>query len=153
MSSTSDKSRSWANSSPEQRRKAMQEALGSDKLSPEQEALLHMQGDVVVRRKPAKKAEEPGAFTPQQIAEVVETELVARRVGELLATARAQSGKSLSELGKDLGVTRGRVAQLEHADNLNVDTLVRFASALGYRVRLRLEREGGALEAVLGDSK
>lgn len=143
--------KSWANSTEQERRKALQEALGLDSLTAEQEALLKMQGDVVVQKKKLKT--EPSIFTPEQISQTVETELVVQRVGELLAAARAQSGKSLSELGEALGVTRGRVGQLEHAENLNVDTLVRFAAALGYSVRLRFEREGSALETVLGDSR
>lgn len=67
-------------------------------------------------------------------------------VGNLLARAREQEGKSLEAVGTSAGLTRARVQQIEHSENLELATIVKVASALGYKVGIRLEpiHSGGA---------
>ena len=60
-------------------------------------------------------------------------------VGRLLARAREQEGKALEAVGAAAGVTRARIQQIENSTNLELATLVKVASALGYRVGIRLE--------------
>jgi len=77
--------------------------------------------------------------TPAEIAEAVQTELVARNVGELLSQARRQSGLSQSALAEKAGVGRSWVNQAERKEYLELPSLVRLAGAMGYRVRIELE--------------
>jgi len=60
-------------------------------------------------------------------------------VGRLLARAREQEGKALEAVGAAAGVTRARIQQIENSTNLELATLVKVASALDYRVGIRLE--------------
>lgn len=79
------------------------------------------------------------AYTPQEIQAELLTAQINRHVGALLASARAESGLSLSAVGQEVGVSRSRINQLEKSENLEVSTLVRVAEALGYRVQISLE--------------
>ncbi len=74
------------------------------------------------------------AYIPAEIEETV----VGGVVGALLAQARSESGRSLAAIGADTGVTRARIQQIEHSENIEVATLVRFAAACGYQVRISL---------------
>ena len=65
--------------------------------------------------------------------------------GELLAHARRQNQQTLDVVGRSAGVTRARVQQIEHSDNVELSTLVKIAAALGYPVRIRLEPVNTAL--------
>jgi hypothetical protein len=69
----------------------------------------------------------------------LEQAIVARSVGTLLAEARAQSGRTLREVGAAAGVSFGRIQQLEQSENVEVSTLVRVAAALGYGVKITFE--------------
>ncbi len=71
--------------------------------------------------------------------------LVAESVGDVLAKARTESGLSLTQAATKTNLTRGRMAQLENDKaNLEIQTIVKQAQALGYKVRLSLEPEDGA---------
>lgn len=74
------------------------------------------------------------AYTPDEIEET----MVGGVVGSLLAQARSESGRSLAAIGADTGVTRARIQQIERSENIEVATLVRFAAACGYQVRISL---------------
>lgn len=78
-------------------------------------------------------------YTPEQIVEELNAALVARSVGDLIARARVEAGLSLSKVGSEVGVSRGRINQLERSENIEVSTLVRLAEALGYQVKISLE--------------
>jgi len=72
--------------------------------------------------------------TPEEISQAV----VDGSVGSLLAEARNQAGRSLADIGHKGGVSRARIQQIEKSENIEVATLVRFASACGYEVAITL---------------
>jgi transcriptional regulator with XRE-family HTH domain len=49
----------------------------------------------------------------------------------------------LEEVGQRVGVSRARIKQLETSENIEVSTLVRVASATGYKVQIVLMSEDG----------
>lgn len=88
------------------------------------------------------------AYTPKAIGEAV----IEGTVGKLLAQARSESGHSLSDIGAEAGVSRARIQQIEHSENIEVATLVRIAAACGYQVSISLRPlspKKRALSAVL----
>jgi hypothetical protein len=88
------------------------------------------------------------AYTPKEIGEAV----VEGTVGKLLAQARSESGHSLRAVGAEAGVSRARIQQIEHSENIEVATLVRIAAACGYLVSISLrplDPKKRALSAVL----
>lgn len=78
-------------------------------------------------------------MTPAEMVEVLENELVARNVGQLLSLARTQSGMSQSAVAEEAGVGRSWVNQAERKEYLELPALVRLAGAMGYRVRIELK--------------
>lgn len=83
--------------------------------------------------------------TVDQLLEII----VNGTVGNLLARAREQEGKSLEAVGSAAGLTRARVQQIEHSANIEVATIEKIASALGYRVGIRLEPINGSRAALV----
>lgn len=59
-------------------------------------------------------------------------------LGEVLKSLRQNCGLTQRELAERMGLNRSRVAQIEGAEglSLSLETLVRYASTLGYRVML-----------------
>ncbi len=73
-------------------------------------------------------------YSPEEISQAV----VDGSVGNLLAEARNEAGRSLADIGHRGGVSRARIQQIERSENIEVATLVRFASACGYDVAITL---------------
>jgi transcriptional regulator with XRE-family HTH domain len=46
-------------------------------------------------------------------------------------------------VGQRVGVSRARIRQLESSENIEISTLVRVASATGYKVQIALTSEYG----------
>ena len=81
---------------------------------------------------------------PDELAVQVEEALVAASAGDLIGRARAARGLSMRELAAQLGVSSARVSQVQHGSGVEVQTLVRYAQALGYELTLTLTPlEGG----------
>ena len=79
-----------------------------------------------------------------ELAVQVEEALVAASAGDLIGRARAARGLSMRELAAQLGVSSARVSQVQHGSGVEVQTLVRYAQALGYELTLTLTPlEGG----------
>lgn len=79
-----------------------------------------------------------GAAAREYTPDALEGAVVEGAVGILLAHARRESGRSLADIGAEAGVTRARIQQIERSENIEVATLVRIASACGYRVSISL---------------
>jgi len=84
-----------------------------------------------------------------EVAEQVEEELRDRikqpsptRVAlAKLKVARVREGLSLADVSQKTGIARGNISKLENnADNIEIDTLVRLADALGYDVVVEFKR-------------
>jgi ribosome-binding protein aMBF1 (putative translation factor) len=99
---------------------------------------------IVYRKKESKKPKTQGESFNDFKARW-QNALLAESVGDVLAKARTESGLSLTQAAKKTNLTRGRMAQLENDKaNLEIQTIVKQAQALGYKVRLSLEPEDGA---------
>jgi transcriptional regulator with XRE-family HTH domain len=92
-----------------------------------------------------------------------------KQLGGLLRYARRERGLTVQEVAERAGVTPSRISQVERAEvegALQLDTLDRFAAALGYRLRYelvpgpvpgrdtgpRLEEEDAALPMLASES-
>jgi ribosome-binding protein aMBF1 (putative translation factor) len=85
--------------------------------------------------------------TPTELERTFKAELLARNAGTLLRQARETRGKSLSKLGSELGISKGRVHQREQASaNLEIKTILEQAEALEYEVELVLRPKHGGQE-------
>ncbi len=62
----------------------------------------------------------------------------AATAAELLRRAKTASKRSYATVAAHLGVTRQRAEQIIKSDNLELETLVRTAAAMGYETRLSL---------------
>jgi DNA-binding XRE family transcriptional regulator len=89
--------------------------------------------------------------TPDDIMGRLAEALVEASLARLLRTARDRAGLTLSELAERLGVSRGRVHQLERdGANLELGTVGRLAAALCYEARIAfLPREANVDPALI----
>jgi DNA-binding XRE family transcriptional regulator len=84
---------------------------------------------------PNSKVLARSSLSPDQIGEAV----LFGSLENMLTEARNASGLSVAELGHKLGVNRARANQILKAPNMQLDTLLRLAHALGYRLSIELE--------------
>jgi DNA-binding phage protein len=98
--------------------------------------LSHLdEGEVVTGVEPVAG----GGYTAEELAQEFGEAVVADTVGELIAKARKETGRSLRAVGAAVGVSHGRVRELEQSSNVEISTLVRVAGAMGYGVKIVLE--------------
>jgi HTH-type transcriptional regulator / antitoxin HipB len=80
---------------------------------------------------------------PAALEAQIQEFVIASRVGELLRLARQSRKLSTRALGERVGVSQPRVTAVEQAStDLELDTIARFASGLGYRVVVQLVPTG-----------
>ncbi len=84
----------------------------------------------------------PGT-TFEEFKAMLEDALLTKSVGEAIERARKDKNLTLEEVGQRVGVSRMRISQLEKAENIALSTLVRVASAMGYKVQIALQSEDG----------
>lgn len=72
-------------------------------------------------------------------------EVLDEELGEVLKSLRRNRGLTQQVLAERMGLNRSRVAQIEGSEglSLSLETLVRYAGALGYRVTLGFADEAG----------
>ena len=63
-------------------------------------------------------------------------ELMARQIGARLAEERKRHGLTQAELAPAMGVTPGRVSQIERGGLATIDAVARYVEALGGRLDL-----------------
>jgi len=76
-------------------------------------------------------------------------EVLDEELGDILRYLREQRGLTQRELAERLKTTRSRVSQIEGTEglSLSLETIARYATALGYRMRLAFEDEDGDVVA------
>jgi DNA-binding phage protein len=79
----------------------------------------------------------------EEIKAMMEEAVIVKHVTEALEQARKEKNLTLEEVGQRVGVSRARIKQLETSENIEVSTLVRVASAMGYKVQIALTSEDG----------
>ena len=65
-------------------------------------------------------------------------DVLAQEFAEQAMAARIRTGKTQAQLAESMGVTQPTVAKIEAGSIKNIDSLQRYARAVGCRVRLEL---------------
>lgn len=71
-----------------------------------------------------------------EVAEQRRKALMARQSGQRLAEERKRQGLTQSQLAQVMGVTPGRVSQIERGEVATIDAVARYVEALGGRLDL-----------------
>ncbi|GHJ50204.1 hypothetical protein Cs7R123_75460 [Catellatospora sp. TT07R-123] len=75
-------------------------------------------------------------------------ELVNEMLGHRLAEVRRSRGLTQQEVADRMGVTKGRVSQIEQGKISGQDVLARFAAALGGRLHQAIYFDDGNIAAI-----
>jgi DNA-binding XRE family transcriptional regulator len=75
-------------------------------------------------------------------------ELMAQVIGYRLAGLRRSRGLTQVQVAERMGVTKGRVSQIEHGQVSGNDVLARYAAALGGRLHQAIYFEDGDITAI-----
>jgi DNA-binding XRE family transcriptional regulator len=119
---------------------------------PEMEELLNLLSDEEIETgiiKP-RSASKGGGTSFEEFKAMLGEAIVVKHVTEALEQARKEKKLTLEEVGQRVGVSRARIKQLETSENIEVSTLVRVASAMGYKVRITLISEEGKVFVAQG---
>jgi DNA-binding XRE family transcriptional regulator len=93
-------------------------------------------------------------WTSQNIREVLLEVLVNDTLGDMLQKARQTRKVTGENLGKRIGVSKARIAQLEglQGGQVELQTLAHYAHALGYQININFipeDKDGKVFSAVL----
>ncbi|MGV9665882.1 helix-turn-helix domain-containing protein [Nocardia niigatensis] len=75
-------------------------------------------------------------------------EAVAAGKEELLAEIRRSRGMTQQQLAERMGVTKGRITQIEQGSIAGCELLVRYAAALGGRLHQSIHFDDGEISAI-----
>lgn len=75
-------------------------------------------------------------------------ELLAEVVGRRLAEVRRARGFTQQQVAERMGVTKGRVSQIEQGQISGLDVVARFAAALGGRLHQAIFFDDGDVAAI-----
>ncbi len=75
-------------------------------------------------------------------------ELLAEVIGHRLAEVRRARGMTQRQVADTMGVTKGRVSQIEQGKISGQDVLARFAAALGGRLHQAIYFDDGDIAAI-----
>ncbi len=75
-------------------------------------------------------------------------ELLAQVVGHRLAEVRRARGFTQQQVAERMGVTKGRVSQIEQGQISGLDVVARFAAALGGRLHQAIFFDDGDIAAI-----
>ncbi|HET8681004.1 MAG TPA: helix-turn-helix transcriptional regulator [Micromonosporaceae bacterium] len=84
----------------------------------------------------------------EEAVEAGKQELLATVVGQRLAELRRSRGLTQQQVAERMGVTKGRVSQIEQGKISGQDVLVRFAAALGGRLHQAIYFDDGDIAAI-----
>lgn len=95
------------------------------------------------------RAEDVARAGGEQVVEAGRQALLATVVvGHRLAETRRSRGLTQQQVADRMGVTKGRVSQIEQGKISGQDVLVRFAAALGGRLHQAIYFEDGDIAAI-----
>src|ERR1700730_7301063 len=75
-------------------------------------------------------------------------ELLAEVIGHRLAEVRRARGLTQQQVAERMGITKGRVSQIEQGKISGQDVLARFAAALGGRLHQAIYFDDGDIAAI-----
>ncbi len=84
----------------------------------------------------------------EQLVEEGKRELVAVALGHRLAEVRRVRGLTQQQVADRMGVTKGRVSQIEQGKISGQDVVARFAAALGGRLHQAIYFDDGNIAAI-----
>ncbi|HEY2670862.1 MAG TPA: helix-turn-helix transcriptional regulator [Rugosimonospora sp.] len=84
----------------------------------------------------------------EEAVEAGKQELLAEVVGHRLAEVRRARGLTQQQVAERMGVTKGRVSQIEQGKVSGQDVLARFAAALGGRLHQAIYFDDGDIAAI-----
>lgn len=84
----------------------------------------------------------------EQAIEAGKQELLAAVVGRRLAEVRRARGLTQQQVASRMGVTKGRVSQIEQGKISGQDVVARYAAALGGRLHQAIYFEDGDIAAI-----
>ncbi|WP_280428133.1 helix-turn-helix domain-containing protein [Nocardia brasiliensis] len=75
-------------------------------------------------------------------------ELLAEMIGHRLAEIRRSRGLTQQQIAARMGVTKGRISQIERGQIAGYELLARYAAALGGRLRQSIQFDDGEVAAI-----
>ena len=84
----------------------------------------------------------------EQAVEAGKQELLAQVVGHRLAEVRRARGFTQQQVAERMGITKGRVSQIEQGKISGQDVVARFAAALGGRLHQAIYFDDGDIAAI-----
>ncbi|MFI6734342.1 helix-turn-helix domain-containing protein [Nonomuraea sp. NPDC050451] len=84
----------------------------------------------------------------EEAVEAGKQELLAEVQGHRLAEIRRSRGLTQRDLAERMGVTKGRISQIEQGKISGQDVLARYASALGGRLHQAIYFDDGDIAAI-----
>src|SRR5262245_17924812 len=84
----------------------------------------------------------------EEAVAAVKDELLAEVLGRRLAEVRKARGLTQQQVADRMGVTKGRVSQIEQGKLSGHDVLARFAAALGGRLHQAIYFDDGDIAAI-----
>jgi DNA-binding XRE family transcriptional regulator len=94
------------------------------------------------------RAEQVARAGGEEAVEAGKQELLAEVLGRRLAEVRRARGLTQQQVADRMGVTKGRVSQIEQGKISGQDVLVRFAQALGGRLHQAIYFDDGDIAAI-----
>jgi DNA-binding XRE family transcriptional regulator len=94
------------------------------------------------------RAELVGQVGGEEAVAAGKEELLATVVGHRLSELRKQRGLTQQQVADRMGVTKGRVSQIEQGKISGQDVIARFAVALGGRLHQAIYFEDGDIAAI-----
>jgi DNA-binding XRE family transcriptional regulator len=84
----------------------------------------------------------------EQAVDAAKDELLAEMIGHRLAEVRKARGLTQQQVAERMGVTKGRVSQIEQGKVSGHDVVARFAAALGGRLHQAIYFDDGDIAAI-----
>ncbi|MEV4710020.1 helix-turn-helix transcriptional regulator [Micromonospora sp. NPDC049374] len=84
----------------------------------------------------------------EEAVEVGKQELLATVIGHRLAEIRRARGLTQQQVAERMGVTKGRVSQIEQGKISGQDVMARYAAALGGRLHQAIYFDDGNISAI-----
>ncbi|WP_131746765.1 helix-turn-helix transcriptional regulator [Frankia sp. Cppng1_Ct_nod] len=94
------------------------------------------------------RAEQVARAGGEDAVEAGKQELLAVSVGHRLAEVRRTRGLTQQQVAERMGVTKGRVSQIEQGKISGQDVVARFAAALGGRLHQAIYFDDGDITAI-----
>ncbi|MGC3859676.1 helix-turn-helix domain-containing protein [Micromonospora chersina] len=94
------------------------------------------------------RAEHVARAGGEEVVEAGKQELLAEVIGHRLAEVRRARGLTQQQVADRMGVTKGRVSQIEQGKISGQEVVARFASALGGRLHQAIYFDDGDIAAI-----